>query len=389
VTAVTLIAPHGGHLVDRQLAGLEREAALERARGLPRVRLSSRSASDLELIGVGGFSPLTGFMGERDYRSVIDQMRLASGCVWPLPVVLPVGREVASAVREGQEVALEGPDGQLLGLMRVSEWFARDREAEAVGCYGTADLEHPGVRQLSAEGEFCLGGEIWLLNRTATPFLDERLDPAEVRRAIAELGWRRVVGFQTRNPIHRAHEYLIKCALEICDGALIHPLVGETKADDIPAGVRMRAYQALVRSYFPPGRALLAVFPAAMRYAGPREALFHALCRKNYGCTHFIVGRDHAGVGGYYGPYDAQRIFDRFIPSEIGITPLCFEDAFYCRHCAGMASRKSCPHGDEVHIRLSGTQVRAMLRAGEVPPPEFSRPEVAAVLVEGLRGERE
>jgi sulfate adenylyltransferase len=378
-----LISPHGGVLVDRRLTGAAREAALERAAGLPRVRLSPREASDLALTATGALSPLTGFMGAADYRTVLGEMRLKDGTVWTLPVTLAVSRAEAHTLPD--EIALEGPDGALLGLMAVADRFGYDKEAEALACYGTKDPAHPGVRRLLAQGEMYLGGEIWLLNQPATSFPAYQLEPRETRRIFAEKGWRTVVGFQTRNPVHRAHEYLLKCALELCDGLLLHPLVGETKDDDLPASVRMQAYAVILDRYFPPDRTLLATFPAAMRYAGPREAIWHAICRQNYGCTHFIVGRDHAGVGSYYGPYDAQEIFHRFAPGELAITPLCFEHTFYCRACGNMASPKTCPHGQAEHVTLSGTQVRAMLYAGQVPPPEFTRPEVAAVLIQGVQ----
>lgn len=380
-----LIAPHGGRLVDRWLRGPAREAALERAGRLRRVRLDAREAADLEMIGDGALSPLTGFMTRADYQSVLGEMRLASGLLWALPVTLAVAREEAEAIRDGEEIALEDGSGRILALMQVADRFVCDREAEAARCYGTTDLRHPGVQRLLRQGEVCLGGDVWLLDRPPAPFAPYRLTPAQTRAEFARRGWRTVVGFQTRNPVHRAHEYIQKCALEICDGLLLHPLVGETKADDVPAGVRMRAYEAVLEGYFPRERVLLAVFPAAMRYAGPREALWHAICRKNYGCTHFIVGRDHAGVGDFYGPYDAQRIFDRLDPAELGITPLFFEHTFYCRACGAMASPKTCPHGPEDRVALSGTRVRGMLARGEAPPPEFTRPEVARVLMEGIR----
>lgn len=380
-----LIPPHGGRLVDRWLRGPAREEALERAGRMRRVRLDAREAADLEMIGDGALSPLTGFMGEADYRSVLAEMRLAGGLLWALPVTLAVSRDEAEAIREGDEIALEDPAGRLLALMQVSERFLYDREEEALRCYGTADDRHPGVQRLRRQGGVYLGGDVWLVERPPARFPEYQLSPAETRAAIARRGWRTVVGFQTRNPVHRAHEYIQKCALEICDGLLLHPLVGETKADDLPAEVRMRAYEVILSGYFPRERTLLAVFPAAMRYAGPREAVWHAICRKNYGCTHFIVGRDHAGVGNFYGPHDAQRIFERLDPAELGITPLFFEHTFYCRACGAMASPKTCPHGPEERVSLSGTRVREMLYRGEAPPPEFTRPEVARVLMEGVR----
>jgi sulfate adenylyltransferase len=384
VEEMALIAPHGGVLVDRRLSGNRLTSARERADSLPLVTLSPRETADLELIAVGALSPLTGFMGSADYERVVAEMRMADGLIWALPVTLSVDRVQASTLSSGTEVALESPSGQILALMTISESFDYDKQLEAKACYGTDDLAHPGVQRLMDQGEVYLGGEIWLIDRPEAEFPDYHLDPAETRATFAERGWRTVVGFQTRNPVHRAHEYIQKCALEICDGLLLHPLVGETKPDDIPADVRMQAYRAILDGYFPAGRTLLSVFPAAMRYAGPREAIWHAICRQNYGCTHFIVGRDHAGVGNYYGTYDAQKIFEQFPTSELGITPLHFEHTFFCRACDNMASSKTCPHGPDKHVTLSGTKVREMLSRGQVPPPEFSRPEVARVLNQGF-----
>jgi sulfate adenylyltransferase len=380
------IAPHGGVLIDRVLAGAERDDALDRAAGLPSVTLSAVAASDLELIGNGAFSPLTGFLGEADYRAAVNEMHLANGLAWSIPITLAVSREAADGLSIGSEVALNGEDGRILGILELAETFAYDKADEAEKVFRTTDEAHPAVARIYAAGEVYLGGDVWVLNGPVDPpFAAYRRTPAETRAIFAERGWRRVVGFQTRNPIHRAHEYLTKVALEVVDGLMIHPLVGETKSDDIPADVRMRAYETLLADYYPANRTLLSVYPAAMRYGGPREAIFHAIARKNYGCTHFIVGRDHAGVGTYYGTYDAQQIFDEFAPDELGVTPLFFEHTFWCHACEGMASYKTCPHGDPEHLILSGTKVRELLSSGEMPPQEFSRPEVAEILIEAYR----
>ena len=383
----TTIAPHGGDLVDLLVPEDRREATRAEADHLPKLVVNARELSDLEMLAVGALSPLAGFVGEADYVSVLETMHLSGGLAWAIPVTLSLTDDDVKRIGAGNSVALLSREvGDPIAVVDVAEVFKRDRQKEALGVYGTEDLEHPGVQALHDAGDFCLAGTVRALGLPEhDDFLSYRLTPAQTRAAFAERGWRTVVGFQTRNPIHRAHEYLQKCALEIVDGLLVHPLVGATKGDDVPADVRMRCYEALFEGYYPKDRAMVSVFPAAMRYAGPREAIWHAICRKNYGCTHFIVGRDHAGVGSYYGTYDAQRIFEEFDPGELGITPLMFDHSFWCNACEGMASPKTCPHGEESRVSLSGTRVREMLRAGERPPIEFSRPEVADILIDAMR----
>jgi sulfate adenylyltransferase len=382
------IAPHGGTLVDLLVTGAESDALRAEAVNLPKIVVSERELSDLEMLAVGALSPLTGFQGERDYHAILETMHLESGLAWAIPVTLSVDEDGAHLLGGAESVALCATEGgEPLAVLRISGIFRRDKPKEALGVYRTEDVEHPGVGALHDAGDFCLAGELKVLSLPPhDDFLDYRFTPAQTRATFAERGWRTVVGFQTRNPIHRAHEYIQKCALEIVDGLLVHPLVGATKGDDVPADVRMRCYEALFEGYYPKDRAMVSVFPAAMRYAGPREAIWHAICRKNYGCTHFIVGRDHAGVGTYYGTYDAQHIFGEFEPGELGITPLMFEHSFWCNRCEGMASPKTCPHAEDDRVSLSGTKVREMLRAGERPPQEFSRPEVADILIAAMQG---
>jgi len=378
-----MISPHGGQLVNRILQGREREQLLAKAESLPRLALDAWALSDIECIAIGAFSPLQGFMTRADYDGVVANRRLASGAVWTIPVTLAVPAEQAKGLKG--DVALTSGEA-VVAVLHLDDTFTPDKSREAEAIFRTTDATHPGVARLQAIGETYLGGRLSVVNRpTATSFLPYRLDPTETRRRFAERGWRRIVAFQTRNPVHRAHEYIQKCALEICDGLLLHPIIGETKRGDLSAEVRMRSYEVLLEHYYPKDRVILAVNPASMRYAGPNEAIFHALIRKNYGCTHFIVGRDHAGVGTFYGTYDAQQLFDEFTQEELGITPLRFENTAYCRVCGAMVSSKSCPHGADQRISLSGTKVRELLEGGQAPPPEVSRPEVAQVLIEAMR----
>ena len=380
------IEPHGGKLVSRILEGKDREDAEKRVSSLKKLPLNDREISDLEMIAIGALSPLEGFMKKDDYHSVMDTMTLENGLPWTIPITLSTAKDEVKGLKQGAEVALTDGSGNALALLKVEELFPHDKEKEAMQVYGTKDEAHPGVKKVYEMGDTLIGGTVSVLKRPEhKDFTRYRLDPKETRALFKEKGWKRVVGFQTRNPIHRAHEYLQKCALEGVDGLMIHPLVGETKGDDISAAIRMRCYEALMENYYPKDRVVLAVFPAAMRYAGPKEAIFHAIVRKNYGCTHFIVGRDHAGVGNYYGTFDAHYIFDEFDPDAIGIIPLFFDYTFYCKRCEGMASFKTCPHDSSMHITLSGTKVRDMLRSGQIPPPEFSRPEVAKILVEAMK----
>ncbi len=374
VATDSLIKPHGGTLVDRT------GAAPDDIADLKVIQLTSRELSDLDMIASGALSPLEGFMNQADYESVLENMRLANGLPWSLPVCLAVDGPPV-----GDRVALADESGKLVAVLDVEGTFDYDKEREAELAYRTTDEEHPGVARLYAQKQMYLAGKVTVFERSTPQFPELAWDPADTRRIFAERGWKRVVGFQTRNPIHRAHEYLTKVALETVDGLLIHPLVGDTKGDDVPAATRVACYDVLVSNYYPADRVLVSAFPAAMRYAGPREAIWHAICRKNYGCSHFIVGRDHAGVGSYYGTYDAQLIFDEFEPHELDIEPMFFEHTFWCNTCGSMASAKTCPHPSEDHVFLSGTKVREMLGAGEVPPVEFSRPEVAKVLIEAYR----
>ncbi len=381
-----LIAPHGGTLVSRLVTGDAREALIAEAASLPRIELSAKQACDLEMIAIGAFSPLQGFVTQADFQSICRDMKLADGTLWPIPITLAVDEDVKASLQVGGRAALHHADGTLMAVIDVAEIFAHDKTLEIPAVFRTEDAAHPGVKQVMDEGDWLVGGTIHVVElvpqqEPGEQFTEHRLPPAATRAAFADRGWKTVAAFQTRNPIHRAHEYLTKCAQEICDGLLIHPLVGETKPGDIPADVRMDCYQVLIENYYVAERTLLAVMPAAMRYAGPREAVLHAIIRQNYGCTHFIVGRDHAGVGDYYGTYDAQLIFDEFTAADLAITPLKFEHAAYSRRAQGMVSSKTFPKIEGDQVFLSGTKVRDLLQEGQRPPAEFTRPEVADVLI--------
>jgi len=381
-----MIKPHGGRLVNKTVSEKDKEILKEKIFIFKSIKLEKRQISDLEMIATGAYSPLEGFMNKEDYESVVHNMRLSNGLVWSIPITLPVTKQEADHLEIEEDISLLNEFGTVLAILHLEEKYLYDKELEAEKVYRTKDRKHPGVNALYSQGGTLLSGKITFIEKPKhTEFIKYYLTPEETRKIFHERGWKTVVGFQTRNPIHRAHEYIQKCALEIFDGLFLHPIVGETKSDDLSADVRMKCYEVLLQKYYPKNRVILAINLASMRYAGPREAIFHAIVRKNYGCTHFIVGRDHAGVGNYYSTYDAQNIFLEFKPEELEIVPLFFEHTFYCRKCGNMASSKTCPHGAEERIVLSGTRVREMLQEEELPPLEFTRPEIAKILIEGMK----
>ena len=383
-----IVPPHGGALKPLLLEGTARDEEAARAPSLPQVRTTSMETSDLIMLAMGAFSPLDGFMGQADYRGVVTEMRMAHGTLWPVPITLAVSQEQADGLAEGSEIALvDEESGELMATMTVDEKFTYDKREEARQVFRTEDEAHPGVAKTYGQESVYLGGPVKVLSEGPYPaqYGDSYGRPAETRRIFQDRGWNTVAAFQTRNPIHRSHEYCTKIAMEVCDGVLVHPLVGKLKEGDIPADTRMKCYQVLLDLYYPSDRVVLKVYPMEMRYGGPREAVLHAVFRQNYGCSHLIVGRDHAGVGDYYGPFDAQHIFDELDEGDLHIEPLKIDWTFWCHKCDGMASMKTCPHGKEDRVLISGTRVRELLAGGERPPKEFSRPEIADILMEYYR----
>ncbi|MBT3227628.1 MAG: sulfate adenylyltransferase [Candidatus Marinimicrobia bacterium] len=386
-----LVPPHGGALNPRMIEDQEQRAvAVEAAASLIRIKLASKEESDLIMLATGSFSPLSGFMGQADYESVVKDMRLADGVLWPIPIVLPVSHSQAESIAIGDKIALVATDtDEIMATMSVSEKYSYDKESEAQNVFCTTDEAHPGVKKIVEQGEVYLGGPVEVFSEGEYPEIyPEYARPEETRALFVEKGWNTVAAFQTRNPIHRSHEYLTKVAMEVCDGVLIHPVVGKLKAGDIPADIRMKCYQAMLDNYYKPENTVLKVYPMEMRYGGPREAILHAIIRQNFGCSHMIIGRDHAGVGNYYGPFDAQDIFDKLKPGDIHLKPLKLDWTFWCNKCEAIVSTKTCPHGNDDHLMISGTKLRDMLANGERPPVEFGRPEVIDILIDYYEGQK-
>jgi len=383
------VPPHGGKLLPLLLKDDDLNKGLDKARHLPQITMNTREVSDLIMLGMGAFSPLEGFMCKEDYHGVLKEMHCKDGTFWPVPITLSLSKAEADSLKEGQDVALvDKITGEIMGILSIEERFSYDKDMEAKSIFKTDDMKHPGVKKLYEQGEILLGGPVKVLSEGGYPsrFPGYFARPQEVRQIFEDREWSQVAAFQVRNPIHRSHEYCTKIALEISDGIFIHPLVGALKADDIPAEVRIECYEVLLEKYYPKERVLMRVYPMEMRYAGPREALLHAIIRQNFGCSHLIVGRDHAGVGNYYGPFDAQKIFETLKPNDLEIKPLNIDWTFYCYKCEGMASLKTCPHSTEDRCLISGTELRRMLSMGEMPPPEFSRPEVLEILIDYYKG---
>lgn len=386
---MSLVPPHGGELKPLLLTGEALEAEKKKAELMPKVRLSSRETSDLIMLAMGAFSPLDGFMRQQDYLGVVENMRMADGTLWPIPITLSIPQEQADELSIGSNVALvDDESSETMATMIVEEKFTYDKKAEALNVFRTEEEAHPGVAKIYAQHDVLLGGPVKVLSEGPYPaeYGEYYGRPAETRAIFEEKGWSTIAAFQTRNPIHRSHEYCTKIALEVTDGVFVHPLVGKLKAGDIPADIRMNCYTTLLENYYPAERVLLKVYPMEMRYGGPREAVLHAIFRQNYGCSHLIIGRDHAGVGSYYGPFDAQKIFEELNRDDLYIQPLNIDWTFWCHKCDGMASMKTCPHGKDDRVLISGTALREMLDKGQMPPKEFSRPEVAEILMDYYKG---
>jgi sulfate adenylyltransferase len=375
-----MIQPHGGKLIDRVLKGAAQKDAESRARTLPAISLDAEQTSDVENIATGVFSPLEGFLGEKDFRSVLDKMRLTNGLAWTIPVVLAVDKKKADSLVLGSDVALLNPAGEPAAILHLTEKYGYDRTETARKVFGTEDVAHPGVAKIMSMPEVLLGGTIDLIRETPTPFQKYKLSPRETRKLFQDKGWSTVVGFQTRNTPHIGHEYVQKSALTLVDGLFINPVIGKKKKGDYRDEVILDSYEVLIKDYYVPERTTMAILMMEMRYAGPREAIFHAIIRKNFGCSHIIIGRDHAGVGSYYAPFAAQEIFAEF--PDLEITPLFFRSFYYCRKCGSVVSDKICPHGKEHQIQFRGTEIRDLLLRGEYPPAELVRPEVAKVIME-------
>ena len=383
------IPPHGGELVNRILKGNERAFWLQKAASLKAITVDTRTIADIEMIACGAMSPLEGFMCRDDYNHVLEHMRLASGLPWPLPVVLGVSSDEADEFDVNSHIALKDAPGTLVAILHLYEKYLVDTEREAAKVFKTTDRTHPGVHLLAQRKPVLLGGDIDVVNMPVHgQFGEHRLLPSETRHAFEQRRWKRIAAFHTHNPIHRAHEYLQKCTLEVCDGLLIHPALSEEADETIPLATLFECYETLIERYFPQERVMLGVFPGPMRYAGPREAVFHAITRKNYGCTHFIIGRNHADVGAYYGAYEAKEIFREFGPQELEIIPLFYEDAVYCRKCMGMVTVKTCPHSREEHVSCSATRIREMLQRQERPSAEIARPEIVELLLKTARNQK-